>query len=44
MARFYGEETAATEILRLYEELWPLWTLDTCAPRREPGRVPFSPC
>ena len=36
MARFYGEETAAPEILRLYEELWPLWTIDTCATRLRP--------
>ena len=36
MARFYGEETAATEVLRLFEELWPLWKIDTCAPRLRP--------
>ena len=40
MARFYGEETAATEILQLYEELWPLWTIETCAPRLRPGWTP----
>ena len=40
MARFYGEETAAPEILRLYEELWPLWTIDTCAPRLRPDWTP----
>ena len=36
MARFYGEESAAPEVLRLYEELWPLWKIDTCAPRLRP--------
>ena len=36
MSRFYGEETAAPEILRLFEELWPLWKIDTCAPRLRP--------
>ena len=36
MVRFYGEESAAPEVLRLYEELWPLWKIDTCAPRLRP--------
>ena len=36
MSRFYGEESAAPEVLRLYEELWPLWKIDTCAPRLRP--------
>ena len=36
MSRFYGEETAAPEILRLFDELWPLWKIDTCAPRLRP--------
>ena len=33
MSRFYGEETAPREVLALFDELWPLWTADTCAPR-----------
>ena len=36
MSRFYGEETAAPEILRLFDELWPLWKIATCAPRLRP--------
>lgn len=33
MNRFYGREGATEEIRALYEELVPLWTIDTCAPR-----------
>ncbi len=40
MARFYGEERAPEEIRALYEALWPLWTLDTCAPRLRPDWTP----
>ncbi|MBR3473816.1 MAG: hypothetical protein IKH34_01975 [Oscillospiraceae bacterium] len=40
MGRFYGEESAAPEIRALYNELWPLWTLDTCAPRLRPDWTP----
>ncbi len=36
MARFYGEERATEEIRALYDALWPLWTIDTCAPRLRP--------
>lgn len=36
MTRFYGEETAAPEVLQLFEELWSLWRIDTCAPRLRP--------
>ena len=42
MGRFYGEEKAAPEILALYEELWPLWTVDTCAPRLRPDWTPAN--
>ena len=40
MSRFYGEETAAPEILELYEQLWPLWQIDSCAPRLRPDWTP----
>ena len=40
MSRFYGEETAAPEIRALYDELWPLWRIDTCAPRLRPDWTP----
>ena len=40
MGHFYGQESAAPEILRLYEELWPLWQIDTCAPRLRPDWSP----
>ena len=40
MARFYGEETAAPEVLALYDRLWPLWRIDTCAPRLRPDWTP----
>ncbi len=40
MSHFYGWETARPEIRALYEELWPLWTIDTCAPRLRPDWTP----
>ena len=40
MSRFYGEESAAPEIRALYDELWPLWKIDTCAPRLRPDWTP----
>lgn len=40
MGDFYGQETAGTEVRKLYEELGPLWTLDTCAPRLRPEWSP----
>ena len=40
MSRFYGEESAAPEIRALYDELWPLWRIDTCAPRLRPDWTP----
>ena len=40
MRRFYGEETAAPEIRALFDRLWPLWQIDTCAPRLRPDWTP----
>ena len=40
MERFYGEERASREIRALYDALWPLWTIDTCAPRLRPDWSP----
>ena len=40
MGQFWGQESAAPEIRELYEELWPLWTADTCAPRLRPDWSP----
>lgn len=40
MERFYGEEGAPEEIRALFEELYPLWRIDTCAPRLRPDWSP----
>ncbi len=40
MRRFYGEETAAPEIRALFDRFWPLWQIDTCAPRLRPDWTP----
>ena len=40
MGHFYGQENAAPEIHGLYEELWELWSVDTCAPRLRPDWSP----
>ncbi len=40
MERFYGEESAAPEIRALFDALWPVWAVDTCAPRLRPAWSP----
>ena len=36
MGKFYGEEWVGPEIRQIYARLWPLWRIDTCAPRLRP--------